>query len=140
MNEAKIERYIERMSEVENLTDGLEDDDASWLLEWGIDQLPVILEKIEDEEVAGEKVHQLMAAMRRLNQITADRKVKAAPDLAKDIQAFLTHYTRAFGRAPTLRMGDEARLAGEIKAETPLATLQKLLTFAESGKPTPPKR
>src|SRR5262249_5634933 len=67
---------IDRITETENLTDGLEDDDANWLLDWGIAQVDGLVTGIKDEDEAGEKLNQLMSVMRTLNQIAADRAAK----------------------------------------------------------------
>jgi hypothetical protein len=40
----------ERITETENLTDGLEDDDANWLLDWGIARVDRLLAGITDED------------------------------------------------------------------------------------------
>jgi hypothetical protein len=47
---------IDRITETENLTDGLEDDDANWLLDWGIARVDGLVTGIADEDAAGEKL------------------------------------------------------------------------------------
>ena len=64
--------FIDRMLEVENLTDALEDEDADYLLNWGVAQLKGRLGSIEDSEAAGEYTNDLMGFMRALNQIAGD--------------------------------------------------------------------
>jgi hypothetical protein len=88
---------IDRITETENLTDGLEDDDANWLLDWGIAQVDGLVTGIKDEDAAGEKLNQLMSVMRTLNQIAADRAAKAPDALAGDIRTFIERYQQAFG-------------------------------------------
>ena len=66
------QNFIDRMLEVENLTDALEDDDADYLLNWGVEQLKGSLSRIEDMEAAGEYANNLMGFMRTLNQIAGD--------------------------------------------------------------------
>lgn len=88
---------IDRITETENLTDGLEDDDANWLLDWGIAQVDGLVTGIKDEDAAGEKLNQLMSVMRTLNQIAADRAAKPTDALAGDIRTFLERYQQAFG-------------------------------------------
>jgi hypothetical protein len=90
---------IDRITETENLTDGLEDDDANWLLDWGIAHVDGLVTGIKDEDAAGEKLNQLMAVMRSLNQIAADRAAKPPDALAADIRAFLERYQQTFGAA-----------------------------------------
>ena len=88
---------IDRITETENLTDGLEDDDANWLLDWGIAHVDGLVTGIKDEDAAGEKLNQLMSVMRTLNQIAADRAAKPPDALAGDIRTFLERYQQAFG-------------------------------------------
>src|SRR5258708_39606851 len=88
---------IERITETENLTDGLDDDDATWLLQWGTSRVGGLIAGIADEEAAGEKVNQLMAVMRLLNAIAADRTVKDPASLGDDIRALRERYAAAFG-------------------------------------------
>jgi hypothetical protein len=88
---------IDRITETENLTDGLDDDDANWLLDWGVAQVDGLVTGIKDEDAAGEKLNQLMSVMRTLNQIAADRAAKPPDALADDIRTFLERYQQAFG-------------------------------------------
>jgi hypothetical protein len=88
---------IDRITETENLTDGLEDDDANWLLDWGIAHVDGLVTGIKDEDAAGEKLNQLMSVMRTLNQIAADRAAKPPDALAGDIRTFLERYQQTFG-------------------------------------------
>jgi hypothetical protein len=66
------QNFIDRMLEVENLTDALEDDEADFLLKWGVAQLKQKLGEVEDDEAAGEYTNALMGFMRTLNQIVGD--------------------------------------------------------------------
>jgi outer membrane biosynthesis protein TonB len=88
---------IDRITETENLTDGLEDDDASWLLDWGIAHVDGLVTGVEDEDAAGEKLNQLMSVMRTLNQIASERAAESPDALATDIRTFLERYQQAFG-------------------------------------------
>jgi hypothetical protein len=47
---------IDRITETENLTDGLEDDDANWLLDWGAAQVDGLVTGIKDADAEGESV------------------------------------------------------------------------------------
>jgi hypothetical protein len=131
----KEERAIERILETENLTDSLEDADADWLLKWGISFVHGLLDGVEEDESAGEKVSDLMAVMRTLNQIAADRGVKPAESLAEDIKALADRYARAFGRARTLNAGDAKRAATAIRQKTPRETMQFLIAMMSPDKP-----
>jgi len=126
---------IERILETENLTDSLEDPDANWLLEWGIGHVPKLIGDITDEEAAGTKVNELMAVMRKLNQISADRAVKPADSLAADITELAGFYSKAFGEIRKLGKDDFIHTAGEIGKKSPLETLQFLITFVATGSP-----
>jgi hypothetical protein len=88
---------IDRITETENLTAGLEDDDANWLLDCGIARIDGLLAGAAGEDAAGEKINQLMAVMRTLNQIAANRAAKAPDALATDIRAFLARHQQTFG-------------------------------------------
>lgn len=88
---------IDRITETENLTDGLEDDDANWLLDWGIAHVDGLVTGIKDEDAAGEKLNQLMSVMRTLNQVASDRAAKSPDALAGDIRTFLERCQQAFG-------------------------------------------
>ena len=81
------ERYIERILETENLTDELEDKEAQLLLDWGLAELGPLLAKIEDPEIAGGKVNQLMAVMRKINRILGALEGRPSDALAADLIA-----------------------------------------------------
>jgi hypothetical protein len=126
---------IERILETENLTDGLEDDDADWLLKWGIGYVHGLIGEIEDDEIAGEKISDLMAVMRKLNQIAADRVVKPVEALAEDIEALAHRYAKAFGKVRTLNAGDTQRAAAAIRQKSPRETVQFLTALLSPGQP-----
>lgn len=105
---------IDRITETENLTDGLEDDDANWLLDWGIARVDGLLAGVTDEDAAGEKLNELMAVMRALNQIAADRTAKPPDALAADIRTFLERYQQAFG-APKTATAPTPAPAADVK-------------------------
>jgi hypothetical protein len=131
----KEERAIERILETENLTDGFEDADADWLIKWGISFVHGLLDGIDDDEIASEKISDLMAVMRKLNQIAADRLVKPAEGLAEDVEALADRYARAFGRARTLNAGDAQRAATAIRQKTPRETVQFLIVLMSPDTP-----
>ena len=99
-------RYVERILEVENLTDELEDPQANWLLDWGIGQLDGILKGIVDEELAGEKVNALMAVMRKINRITGSRPKGDLEILAVDFATLADLFGRARGCQPAASPAD----------------------------------
>ncbi len=79
------ERFIERILETENLTSELEDPEANWLLNWGIQQLDQVLVSVEDEETAGDRVNALMAVMRKINRIAGSYTGADPANLASDL-------------------------------------------------------
>lgn len=89
------ERFIERILETENLTDELEDADANWLLDWGIQNLDEVLSSTEDEETAGNKVNALMAVMRKINHIAGSYASKDRGELANDLAELNELYSMA---------------------------------------------
>lgn len=140
MNE---EAAIERITETENLTDSLEDNDANWLLDWGIGHLHDLIGSMKDEDAAGEKVHDLMAVMRKLNQIAADKEVKAPNDLAEDVREFTSLFAKTFGQARTAAVKDEhyVNTAGIVKQQSPREAMQTLINLVSptaSAAPPPP--
>jgi hypothetical protein len=64
--------FIDKMLETENLTDALEDEQANFLFNWGVDKLKQKLGEFTDSEAAGEYTNALMGFMRYLNQIAGD--------------------------------------------------------------------
>ena len=131
------ERFVERMLETENLTDELEDEDANWLLNWGIQRLDEVIEAIEDEEVAGSRVNALMAVVRKINRIAGSYTRKDAQALASDLAELDQLFSAAFlSDSPS---GSEKITADQEAAAAALAqmpTRQALETLAR--RPTRP--
>ena len=75
------QNFIDRMLETENLTDALEDEDADYLLNWGVAQLKEKLGKFDDKKDAGEYTNALMSFMRTVNQITGNLESIQPEDL-----------------------------------------------------------
>ena len=107
--------FIDRMLEVENLTDALEDEDAEYLINWGVARLKEGLGKIEDREAAGEYTNNLMGFMRTLNQISGDLENIRAEDLA----VLADHRQKTFGAAQ--------EVATRLKGMKPRQVLEYLL-------------
>lgn len=87
--------FIERMLETENLTDELEDADASWLLDWGNNQLDLVLKGVKKEETANQRVTDLMAVMRKINRVAGSYKGKDPQALAEDLAELKSLRARA---------------------------------------------
>ena len=126
---------IERITEVENLTDNLEDDDANWLLDWGIGHVPKLIGDIKDEDAAGEKVNDLMAVMRKLNRISANRTAKSVDEMVADIKEFADLYSKAFGEIRKGGANDFKRAAREIAKQQPQEMMKYLMDFVARGSP-----
>jgi hypothetical protein len=90
--------FIDRILETENLTDELEDSEADWLLNWGISKLDYVLEGIEDEEIAAEKVQALMKALRKVNRMIGSRADQEPEELAEELSALNDLFANAFDR------------------------------------------
>jgi hypothetical protein len=131
------ETAIDRITETENLTDGLEDDDANWLLDWGIAHVDGVITGITDEDAAGDKLNQLMAVMRSLNQIAADRAAKPPDALAADIRMFLERYQQAFGAPNAAAPAADTTSATTTDATTPGAVSMATPAARAGGPQTP---
>ncbi len=121
---------IDRILETENLTDNLQDDDAEWLIQWGIGHLDTLIAAAEGDDQARDKVDHLMAAMRTINQIVADRAVKSPEQLAHDIHTFLLHYARTFGESKTIQRSAEKRASSALAPLSPREAMLYLIRLA----------
>jgi hypothetical protein len=90
-----VQVAIDRMMEIENLTDELDDDEANALLDWGASHVAELVEHIEDEEVAGSKLQELLAVLRKVNKLSVLRKHRTPEQL----QAELGHYRELVRKA-----------------------------------------
>lgn len=107
------DRFADRILEVENLTDNLEDNEANILIDWGINQLPPLVGNLEDEEAASDKVNALMQFMRGINSLVgnlADVSAEGLKDLAE-------RYAQVFG---------DARQANQAERETAAASIANM--------------
>ena len=117
--------FIDRILETENLTDNLEDDAADHLLKWGLGQLDRLLEGIEDEAAAGEKVSALMKVMRGVNRIIGGPPTPA-PEKVSELAGF---YAQAFGKPSP---ADKANaIAAEVSEQSGRAAVVFLLDWLE---------
>jgi hypothetical protein len=126
MNEQTV---IDRITETENLTDGLEDEDANWLIDWGISHACMLIQNLEDDETANTKLIELMAVMRRINQITADRNDKPGEVLAKDIRLLTEDYVRAFGQVQTMSIEVYQNMAAQLSGKSAREVMQSLINW-----------
>src|SRR5581483_5867011 len=128
MDEAQAK---ERMLEVENLTDALEDDDANWLLDWGTSHVGPLIKGISDDDQAGEKVNQLMGVMRSVNRITGDRNAAPPDELAGDVRDLVEKYNAAFSTKVNLSDEQIKALVGRIATLGERDAMQALLSSVE---------
>jgi len=117
------QNFIDRMLEVENLTDSLEDEDADYLLNWGVTQLKQKLGDIEDSEFAGEYTNDLMGFIRILNQIAGNLANIQPEDLAQVAEC----RQKALGPEPGLAAVACAEAITLLKQMTPRQAVEYLL-------------
>ena len=115
--------FIDRILEVENLTDALEDDEADFLLNWGVEQLKQKLQKIEDNEAAGEYTNALMGFMRSVNQIAGNLEGIQPEDLVQLAEL----RQQAFGPGQALAVDGFGEAAARLKSMTARQSVEFLL-------------
>jgi GNAT superfamily N-acetyltransferase len=131
----EIKKSIDRITENESLTDGLEDDDADWLIHWAVDQLPTLFNGVIDEQMAGSKLYDLMVVMQKINQITANRQSKSAEDLVEDLRTLLEKYQRVFGSLQPVGADEINKLVQRITSASARDTLQALVGWPRGSAP-----
>jgi hypothetical protein len=95
------EILIEKILETENLTDELEDADASWLLDWGLNRVDDVLEGIIDDEIAGGKTNDLMAVMRKMNRIAGRYAGSTPAEIADNLYKLHNLFGNLFTSSPS---------------------------------------
>lgn len=110
----------ERLLEIENLTDQLNDEDANWLINWAIGKLVLALE----ESSSPEQTDRVIDMARTLNNSAVDPK----PD---NIAAFLQTYQQTFNTAP-LPADPQAftQVTSDLKGKTPREIMQQIVALA----------
>lgn len=130
---------IDRITETENLTDNLEDDDANWLIDWGINKAADLIAPINDDEAAGAKLNAVMAVMRKLNQIVGSHASKDTDALADDVRVLAMMYASAFGSAHQMDATGLKHAAKAIAPKTPRETLEYLLNHVSPESTSTPE-
>jgi hypothetical protein len=120
---------IDRILETENLTDNLEDQEANWLLDWGIKRLPGLIAGILDDEAAGAKVNELMAVMRQVNRIMGGRDSMERDEMGDAILALTEKYERLFGVARKASPDDYTSLSTQIAEKPAIEAMQFLIEW-----------
>ncbi len=121
---------IELVAGATNLTDHLDEQAAAWLRDWAAGQIPSLLEGIADDGVVQARVSALMAVMRKLNQITANRLLKTPDALAEDVRVFLFMYGNLFALDHEPRSGKVHHVVKAITQLSSLDALAYLIDFA----------
>jgi hypothetical protein len=109
--------FVDRLLENENLTGDLEDGPAKKLLAWGTEQVPGLVQALEDEEVAGTKVVALMGLMRQVNRTAANCAGASPEDLAEELGRLLEKRAQVY---------EDAWQAGATEVEAAAAALAAL--------------
>ena len=117
------QNFISRMLEVENLTDALEDEDANYLLNWGVAQLKLKLGNIEDREAAGEYTNDLMGFLRALNQVTGNLENLQPEGLVQ----LAERRQKAFGPGQEPAVENYDKAIARLKMMTPRQAIDYLL-------------
>ena len=117
------QNIIDRMLEVENLTDTLEDDDADFLLNWGVAQLKGRLISINDSDAAGKYTNELIGFMRTVNQIAGDLE-NIQPDKLAQLAEFRQ---KALGPGQALGAETYGEALDRLGTMTPRQALEYLL-------------
>lgn len=97
-----MQLYIDHLLETENLTADLEDEEAKWLLDWGISQVTMIVGNMSDEEAAYEMVNTLMDFIRRVSHTVVRRKRRTPKQLSVMLSQLGEIYAQAYGHSRPL--------------------------------------
>ncbi|HZU86711.1 MAG TPA: hypothetical protein VFF78_04470 [Anaerolineaceae bacterium] len=127
-----LQTLIERILESENLTDGLEDAEANLLINWGVARLPEAVQSAGSTRSAGSKTNHLMALMRTVNQLVADRKALPPEELDSSLKTLGERFQRAFGRPiPAQDLTRRQEIAGQLAQMTDQEAVNFLLQLMQ---------
>ena len=121
--------FVERMLEIENLTDELEDDQANWLLNWGISRLDQVLQGAADAEAGGDKANTLIAVMRKINRMTGARGTAGSETLADDLSALSGLFSAAFGNEYVVTAAECSLAAARLAQLSPQQAVEYLAAW-----------
>lgn len=122
--------FVDRLLESENLTDQLEDDPANSLLDWGVQQIDGLIEGLEDQDAAGEKINSLMHVMRGLNALAGDPKNISHEGLID----LLNRYTQIVGGSMQVEEDERRLLVEKIANRQSGNAVQHLTEWLRSKK------
>lgn len=121
--------FVERMLESENLTDELQDEEARWLIRWGIAQLDTILAGIEDPDISAQRASSLMHLIQSLNRMAGN----PASVLPQDLADLLTTYSEACGASRYVNEDEMAEIANKLSSMAPQEMLEFLTCWVKTG-------
>ena len=116
---------IDRLLEAENLTDNLEDEDANILIKWGVAQIDHLVDGLEDEEAAGEKVNDLMQLMRTINSTAGNPSAASHEKLLKLIE----QHAQTFGKAHQMDEDERKAVTEKLSKMQPGQAVKYLLEW-----------
>jgi hypothetical protein len=128
-----LQPYIDRMLEIENLTDNLQDEEASWLLDWGASQLRRLAADVEQDGELTERAAALMKFMRGLNRLVGSLPSADPTELAR----LLETRSAAYGSS---RPAEQAAIDEAVTALSGLparGALEFLISWVETPDTSP---
>jgi hypothetical protein len=122
-----LQALTDRMLESENLTDNLQDQEAQWLLDWGITELRRLASEAENDQELSERAGALMKFMRGLNRLVGSLPDADPAELTRLLEARFAAYGTS--RAAEQAAIDEAAMA--LSAMAPQEALEFLIDWVE---------
>jgi len=123
------QNFIDRLLESENLTDYLEDEDAQYLIDWGVARLKEGLQNMEDPQAAGDYSTRLMGFLRTLNQLAGN-----LADLEPDgLTQLVERYQAAFAKPSAMDPAGYPKVIASLVEMPPRQAIEYLLTWLESS-------
>lgn len=117
---------IDRILENENLTGGLEDQDAKLLLDWGLSRL-ALFSKNDDPVALDKMVNALMVVMHQVNQVISSRETVPVMELASALLHVSNAWNQAIGAPRTLNPQEALSLAAWLAEQPSSQALETLL-------------
>ena len=124
-----LQPLIDRMLEIENLTDNLQDEDARWLLDWGTSQLRRLATDTTQDGELTERAAALMKFMRGLNRMVGSLPAADPTELTR----LLETHSAAYG---TSRPAGQAAIDEAVTALSGLparGALEFLINWVETS-------
>jgi hypothetical protein len=122
-----LQTLTDRMLESENLTDNLQDQEAQWLLDWGITELRRLASEAENEQELSDRAGALMKFIRGLNRLVGGLPDADPAELARLLESHFAAYGTS--RAAEQAAIDEAVIA--LSALPPREALEFLIGWVK---------